>query len=524
MTVSPNSRNISNSLPEKDVSEILEAFTEVIKVHAQLRSVLESLQKESSKDQKIGGAFMQFAPKIKSVHLAYCGLHPHFVSIIEKNKDLVSTFIKKVTNPDATNGSVLLTSSLSYSFRRLDKYPALLQELQRYTDECHPDRGDTQRAGFLYRELVSAALELRRKKEMELEVMLGNIKNWPLDVIGPVDSLGNIIQMGPVTVVYSPGGSDIKKDRYLVLFEKHLLLLTISNEMTSFTFEHSLLLTDMTLSRLPEPHATSAKSTFEILMPGHDNDTTNRFSFECSSVDETRNWITLMQKCKTSAAEKVGALSTLRSNSGSLRREKAEQQPSHLDSLSKRITNLTSESSSLSSGSLNIAKGVMQETRSSYWANKSLLPHPPLRSPLNTSLENGIKSSSISTLSTIHDRRPSSPSDDMAILQVIESYYFTGRKNQNQPPADETPQILLVDDENIAVETPCHHDAGNANSAFTVDERNLVVTVNALVNEISQMRQEIDSLATCIQKERKARKRLKHFVGKLTLGGEDIDT
>ena len=50
--------------------------------------------------------------------------------------------------------NVLITSSLSVSFRRLDKYPALLQELQRYTEECHPDRGDTQRAGYVYREIA----------------------------------------------------------------------------------------------------------------------------------------------------------------------------------------------------------------------------------------------------------------------------------------------------------------------------------------------------------------------------------
>lgn len=50
--------------------------------------------------------------------------------------------------------NVIITSSLSVSFRRLDKYPALLQELQRYTEENHVDRGDTQRAGFLYREIA----------------------------------------------------------------------------------------------------------------------------------------------------------------------------------------------------------------------------------------------------------------------------------------------------------------------------------------------------------------------------------
>lgn len=53
----------------------------------------------------------------------------------------------------ASMPNVQITALLSVSFRRLDKYPALLQELQRYTEENHSDRGDIQRAGFLYREI-----------------------------------------------------------------------------------------------------------------------------------------------------------------------------------------------------------------------------------------------------------------------------------------------------------------------------------------------------------------------------------
>lgn len=330
------------------------------------------------------------------------------------------------------------------------------------------------------------------------------------------EALGQIIQMGPVTILFSPNdGSEVKKDRYLVLFAKHLLLLSISEEMTSFTFEYSMLLDDVTLPRLPEPQSTPAKSTFELLQASAG--ATNRFVFQCASAEEVRNWIIFMQKCKSECVEKTPTPS-LRAKSASLSHRDKEQQS---DTLSKR-TNLTSGSSSLSSGSLNFAKGVVPETRSSYWANKSLLPHPPLRSPsLGSAHENGLKSHSSTALSAAHVRRPSSPSDDMAILQVIESYYFTGKKNQPPPPGET--QIILVDDENIAVETPCHTYGPAANNA-SIDEKSLLGTVNALVNEVNQMRQEIDSLASCIQRERKARKRLKHFVAKLAIGSEDIDT
>lgn len=133
--------------------------------------------------------------------------------------------------------NVVITSSLSVSFRRLDKYPALLQELQRYTEESHVDRGDCQRAGFLFREIAMSCLELRRRKEMELEVMLGNIRNF--DGL-KVETYGNIQRMEPVSILILPPWSEAKKDCYLVLFPKVLMVLSVGNELTSFSYESML--------------------------------------------------------------------------------------------------------------------------------------------------------------------------------------------------------------------------------------------------------------------------------------------
>lgn len=47
-----------------------------------------------------------------------------------------------------------MTTSLSKPFTRLDKYSALLKELERHTEESHSDRGDTQRAISVYREIA----------------------------------------------------------------------------------------------------------------------------------------------------------------------------------------------------------------------------------------------------------------------------------------------------------------------------------------------------------------------------------
>ncbi|KAI1289470.1 Rho guanine nucleotide exchange factor 6 [Halotydeus destructor] len=512
-------------LPEKELSAIVEAFVEIIKVHSSFLTCLENVSNESGKDQRIGGIFMNLAPKMKIVHLNYCSLHPAFVSIIDKNKESVSVFMKQHGGSEVTgNGSVLLTSSLSFSFRRLDKYPALLQELQRYTDECHPDRGDTQRAGFLYREIVSLALELRRHKEMELEVMLGNIRNWPSD-LGTIDALGPIIRMGSVTVVFSPGhGNEILKDHYLVLFERSLLLLSVSNEMTSFTFEYNLQLEEMTVPRLPE--ASSLKLTFELLVPSLANESmTDRFIFQCTSVEEVKNWISVMLKCKTSETDSLlrratGQGSFRRSTRGQTASQITSSAPSATPDISGRQTLVTSESSSLSSGSsLNFRPS--QGSITSYWVNRSLLPHAPLRASVNAdqSIKTPLTSSSAYMTTPKEELRqqPSLASDDMTILQVIESYYFTGRKNQPPPSLSSQASSKTTSFGNGKKQNGPSYPYSSLVKPAAEQRPPLVVTVDSLVNEIKQMRSEIDSLADCMRRERRARKRLKHFVGKLAL-------
>ena len=64
---------------------------------------------------------------------------------------------------------------------------------------------------------------------MELEVLTGSIRGWEGDA--DIASLGDIIHMGSVAV-----GTD-HKDRYLVLFHKNLLILSVSSRMSAFIYE-----------------------------------------------------------------------------------------------------------------------------------------------------------------------------------------------------------------------------------------------------------------------------------------------
>lgn len=72
---------------------------------------------------------------------------------------------------------------------------------------------------------------------MELEVMLGNIRNF--DGL-KVETYGIIQRMEPVSILILPPWSEPKKDCYLVLFAKVLMVLSVGNELTSFSYESML--------------------------------------------------------------------------------------------------------------------------------------------------------------------------------------------------------------------------------------------------------------------------------------------
>ena len=57
-------------------------------------------------------------------------------------------------NGAASPGALVLVAGLSKPFRRLDKYDGILQELKRYMEESHVDRGDVSRSISVYKNIA----------------------------------------------------------------------------------------------------------------------------------------------------------------------------------------------------------------------------------------------------------------------------------------------------------------------------------------------------------------------------------
>jgi Rho guanine nucleotide exchange factor 7 len=127
-------------------------YEEVASIHlALIINQLKMEQTKPLKDQRIGNIFLENAPKFEEIHKIYCSNHPKAVQVVEKHKEALSIFIE--SKGGVKPGILNLITSLSQPFRRLEKYPSLLQEIERHVEEFHKDRGDLQRSIEYYKEI-----------------------------------------------------------------------------------------------------------------------------------------------------------------------------------------------------------------------------------------------------------------------------------------------------------------------------------------------------------------------------------
>ncbi|XP_068620920.1 uncharacterized protein RtGEF isoform X3 [Battus philenor] len=268
----------SEMLTKDEFKQLTGNINEVLQTHEQFLVLLEECAMKTGPDQRVGGLFLQWATKIKSVHQTYCAGHPKAVCILDKYKEELNTWME---NAGAVcPGVLVLTAGLSKPFRRLGKYPAMLQELARHVHEAHPDRGDTHRASVVYKDIASGCAALRRQKELELQVVTGEVRGWPG---GELTSLGDVLHMGSVAVGPS------HQDRYLVLFPSALLLLSVSKRVSAFVYEGCLPLTGITVCKLDDTDVR--KNAFEISGPMIDT-----IVAVCQTRAEADNWVSLLQK------------------------------------------------------------------------------------------------------------------------------------------------------------------------------------------------------------------------------------
>ncbi|PIO30959.1 hypothetical protein AB205_0088540, partial [Aquarana catesbeiana] len=124
-------------------------------------------------------------------------------------------------------GILVLTTGLSKPFMRLDKYPTLLKELERHMEaQCQ---------------------EVRKRKELELQILNEAIRGWEGE---DIKTLGTVLYMSQVMIQCA--GSEEKNERYLLLFPNVILMLSASPRMSGFIYQGKLPLTGTCITKLED--------------------------------------------------------------------------------------------------------------------------------------------------------------------------------------------------------------------------------------------------------------------------------
>ncbi|XP_029386394.1 rho guanine nucleotide exchange factor 7a isoform X1 [Echeneis naucrates] len=278
-----------DKLSSSDVALILGNLEEISTFQQMLVQSLEECTKLPESQQRVGGFFLNLMPQMRALYVGYCSNHPCAVNVLTQYSDVLGEFMEG--RGAVTPGILTLTTGLSKPFMRIDKYPTLLKELERHMEESYPDRPDIQKCMASFKNLSAQCQEVRKRKELELQILTESIRLWEGD---DIKTLGSVLYMSQV-LVQSPG-SEEKSERYLMLFPHVLLMLSASPRMSGFIFQGKLPLASMTVTKLEDNEAH--KNAFELNGPMFD-----RLHVVCTNQQDLQDWVEhLTRQIKHTAA------------------------------------------------------------------------------------------------------------------------------------------------------------------------------------------------------------------------------
>ncbi|XP_055986190.1 rho guanine nucleotide exchange factor 6 isoform X2 [Sorex fumeus] len=442
----------NNNLNSVEYTALLGNFEEVCSFQQTLCQTLEECAKFPENQHKVGGCLLNLMPHFKSMYLAYCANHPAAVNVLTQHSDELERFMEG--QGAASPSILLLTTSLSKPFMRLEKYVTLLQELERHMEEMHPDHQDILKAIIAFKTLMGECQDLRKRKQLELQILSEPIQAWEGE---DIKTLGNVIFMSQVLVQF--GANEEKEERYLMLFPTLLVMLSASPRMSGFIYQGKMPITGMTVTRLDEIEGNEC--TFEIT-----GNIVERIVVHCNNNQDFQEWLEQLQRL-------------------------IRGPPSN--------TSLTKSSSSSCSTHSRMSYILKESSKSPKTMKKFLHKRKTERKP---SEEEYVIRKSTAALE-----------EDAQILKVIEAYCTSTNLQPGHGATatrkDSIPQVLLPEEEKIIIEET------RSNGQTIIEEKSLVDTVYALKDEVKELKQENKRMKQCLEEELKSRKDLEKLVRRL---------
>uniref|UniRef100_A0A8C2CFH2 Rac/Cdc42 guanine nucleotide exchange factor (GEF) 6 n=1 Tax=Cyprinus carpio TaxID=7962 RepID=A0A8C2CFH2_CYPCA len=465
--------------------------------------------------QRIGACYLNLMCQIRTLYLSYCSSHPSAVCVLTDHSEELDKFME--SQGASAPGILTLTTSLSKPFMRLDKYPTLLQELERHVEEAHPDYSDILKATVAFKNLVTQCQDLRKRKNLELQILSEPVRGWEGD---SMKSLGQVVYTSQVHIQSSL--NEEKEERYFMLFPNVVVMLSASPRMSGFIYQGRLPLTGTTVTKLPED-AETGYYAFEIT-----GGTIDRTTVFCSSAQEQLELLEHLH-AYTKEGSPVGTILKVKTFNPVHSPPAPFLSISQNQSVDGKPTTMTSTSSHHlhSFGTAAANRGPLEPPKiTKPWSLSCLRPAPPLK----PSAALGYKEDSSKSPRTRSkflpkkksERKPSDDDflfrkstaaleEDAQILKVIEAYCTGASLHQSTTAVRKEciPQVLLPEEEKIIVEEV------KSNGQTIIEEKSLVDAVYALKDEVHELKKENRWMKQCLEEEQKSRKELERIVKKL---------
>ncbi|XP_078402219.1 rho guanine nucleotide exchange factor 7-like isoform X1 [Cetorhinus maximus] len=513
----------SDKLSSTDMGYLLGNLEDICSFQQILVQSLEECTKLPESQQKVGGCFGNLMSQMKSLYLAYCANHPCAVHVLTEFSEELGEFMEM--KGAASPGILMLTTSLSKPFMRLDKYPTLLKELERHMEEYHPDWHDIQRSMTAFKSLSSQCQEVRKKKELELQILTETVHGWEGE---DIRSLGNVIHMSQVTVQC---GNEEKCERYFLLFPHVLLMLSASPRMSAFIYQGKLPLTGLTITRLDDSNAD--KNTFEIT-----GSMIERILVSCSSHHDLQQWVDHLQKQTKTPSVGIAVVRQQSVPCHTLPLHPVTPINKHSDGYPISVTpsyHTLPHPSLHGTSHSSLCWGPLEPPKMPKpWSLSCLRPAAPLKPSAALCYKEDLSKSPKTMKKLLPKRKPERKAsdeevalrkstaaleEDTQILKVIEAYCTSAKTRQTLNSThrkESAPQVLLPEEEKIIVEET------NSNGQTIIEEKSLVDTVYALKDEVLELKQENKKMKRSLEEEQRARKELEKLVRKVLKNMNDF--
>ncbi|XP_029306257.1 rho guanine nucleotide exchange factor 7-like isoform X2 [Cottoperca gobio] len=502
----------TDKLSSFDITHIQGNLEEISTFQQMLVQSLEEHTKLPENQQRIGGFFLNLMPQMKIIYVAYCSNHPSAVNVLTQHSEELGEYME--SKGASTPGILTLTTNLSKPFTRLERYPTLLKELDRHMEDQHPDRAELIASITDFKNFAAKCQEVRKKKDLELQILTEPIRNWEGD---DIRTLGPVLHMSQSTV--HTQNCQESSERYLVLFPHTLLMLSASLRMSGFIYQGKMPLSGMLISRIED--GENLRNAFEI--SGCQGD---RMQVACNSQHDLQDWLDLLTKHTHTSAAHTNSLKhqsvchTLPSLPATPSRH-SETRSGSIGHTYHTLPHPSSFGTALSSSQM---WGALEPPSTpNPWSLSCLRPAPPLRPSVALCSKEDMSKSPKNMKKLLPKRKPErKPSEedftvrkstaaleeDAQILKVIEAYCTSAKTRQtlNSSSSRKDVHMLFPEEEKIIVEET------RSNGQTVVEERSLVDTVYSLKDEVQGLKQDNKRMKRTLEEEQRARKELERIV------------